>query len=155
MKPGHTSRQKAKSRHAVAWLEAEPGFARLGEQVERLASLQSDLQRCVPGLGLRVVALERDTLVVGAAHAAVAAKVRQLSPTVLAALGRCGWKIDRIRFKPQWRPTGDGVPRRPKEAPSPRAIARIAELADRVEDPGLKAALRRLAARHGAAPPQR
>lgn len=155
MKPGHRPHPLAKSRHAVAWLDAEPGFARLGEQVERLASLQSDLQRCVPGLGLRVVALERDTLVVGAAHAAVAAKVRQLSPTVLAALARCGWKIDRIRFKPQWRPAADGAPRRPKEAPGPRAIAQIAELADRVEDPGLKAALHRLAARHGAAAPHR
>ena len=71
-----------KSKPAIAWLRTEPGFARLGEQASRLAALQVDLQRCMPGLGLDVIALERDTLVVGAAHAAVAAKVPQVTPTL-------------------------------------------------------------------------
>jgi hypothetical protein len=141
-----------KSRHAVAWLRTEPGFARLGEQASRLASLQQDLTRCMPLLALTVVALERDTLVVGAAHAAVAARVRQLEPTLVAALGRCGWKIDRIRFKPQWRPVAAPPPRTPKASPGPDAIADISALSERIEDPRLKAALRRLATRHGGRP---
>jgi hypothetical protein len=143
---------RTRSRNAVAWLRTEPGFARLGEQAARLADLQADLARCVPGLALTVVALERDTLVVGAAHAAVAAKIRQSTPTVLAALARQGWKIERIRFKPQWRPGPARPPRRQKDAPGAAAVASIAALAERVEDPKLKEALRRLAARHGGAP---
>ena len=137
-----------RSRNAAAWLRNEPVLAALGEQVSRLAALQVELDRCAPGLGLAVVALERDTLVVGAAHAAVAAKVRQVGPTVLAGLARAGWRIERIRFKPQWRAPAAAPARRPKQPPGERAVADIAALSERVEDPKLKAALRRLAARH-------
>jgi hypothetical protein len=140
------------SRAAIAWLRTESGFARLGEQASRLASLQQDLDRCLPALSLSVIALERDTLVVGAAHAAVAARVRQLEPTLVAALGRCGWKIDRIRFKPQWRPVAAPAPRGAKPRPGAAAVAGIAALSERVEDPRLKAALQRLAARHRKSP---
>jgi hypothetical protein len=138
-----------KSRQAIAWLRTEPGFARLGEQAARLAGLQQDLTRCMPALALTVVALERDTLVVGAAHAAVAARVRQLEPTLVASLRRCGWKIDRIRFKPQWRPGAAAPVHAAKTSPGPAAIAGIAALSERIEDPRLKAALRRMADRHG------
>ena len=137
-----------RTRNASSWLRHEPVFAALGEQAARLTALQADLEQAMPGLGLVVVALERDTLVVGAAHAAVAAKVRQIGPTVLAGLARRVWKIEKIRFKPQWRPVAVVTPRRPKEAPSAQAIAAIDALSDRIEDPRLRAALRRLASRH-------
>jgi hypothetical protein len=149
MRPARRPAAPARARNAEAWLRAEPGFAALREQAARLADLQADLARCVPGLGLVAVALERDLLVVGAAHAAVAAKVRQVEPTIVAALAQRGWAIRRIRFKPQWRPAPGGPARAPKSAPGPGAIAEVAALAERVEDPALKAALRRLAARHG------
>lgn len=139
-----------RSRPAIDWLQAEPGFARLGEQAARLAALQADLRECVPGLALTAIALERDVLVVGAAHAAVAARVRQTGPSVVAALGRRGWRIASIRFKPQWRPSQAPRPRLEKGAPGPDAVAGIAALSERVDDPRLKAALRRFAARHGA-----
>jgi hypothetical protein len=139
-----------RSRHAVDWLQSEPGFARLGEQAARLVAIEADLRECVPGLALTAVALERDVLVVGAAHAAVAAKVRQMAPTVVAALGRRGWRVASIRFKPQWRPAPSAPPRAAKDAPGPAAVAGIAALSERVEDPRLAAALRRFAARHGA-----
>lgn len=138
----------ARSRHAVDWLQAEPGFARLGEQAARLAALQVDLAECMPGLALTAVALERDVLVVGAAHAAVAAKVRQIGPTVVAALARRGWRIASIRFKPSFRPVPPPPRRIAKGAPGPDAVAGFAALSERVEDPRLKAALRRFAARH-------
>lgn len=137
-----------RSRHAMAWLRSEPVLAALGEQASRLAALQADLDRCAPGLGLTVVALERDALVVGAAHAAVAAKVRQIGPTLVAGLARAGWRIATVRFKPQWRPPVAPPARRPKQPPGADAVADIAALSERIEDPKLKAALRRLAARH-------
>jgi len=140
-----------RSKTAVAWLASEPGFARLGEQAAKLAALQVDLRACVPGMALTVIALERDTLVVGAEHAAVAARIRQISPTVLAALARRGWRIGTIRFKPQWTPPPVTRPRATKEVPGPQAVADLQALSERIEDPRLKLALRRLAERHTAA----
>ena len=137
-----------RSRPVIDWLQAEPGFARLGEQAARLAALQADLRECVPGLALTAIALERDVLVVGAAHAAVAARIRQTGPSVLAALGRRGWRIASIRFKPQWQPSQAPAARTAKAAPGPDAVACVDALSERVEDPRLKAALRRFAARH-------
>jgi hypothetical protein len=145
MKPHHKPHAP---RQAFAWLRTEPGFARLGEQAGRLAALQADLARGVPTLPLTVVAFERDTLVVGAAHAAVAAKVRQMEPTILGALARRGWRIQKIRFKPQWRPEPSRPKRRDQDMPGPEAVAGIEALSEQVEDPRLKAALRRLATRH-------
>ena len=142
----------ARSRHAIDWLQAEPGFARLGEQAARLAALQADLRECVPGLALTAIALERDVLVVGAAHAAVAARIRQTGPSVVAALARRGWRIASIRFKPQWRPPPAPPARSEKRPPGPEALAGLAALSERVDDPRLRAALRRFAARHGSGP---
>ena len=138
----------AASRPAIAWIEREPTLARLGQHAARLAALQSALDRLAPGMALAVIALERDALVVGAPHAAVAARLRQMSPSLVAALAREGWRVDRIRFKPQWRPA-PGV-RRAKEVtpPGATAVAALASLAESVEDPRLRAALRRLARRH-------
>lgn len=144
-----------RSRHAVAWLETEPGFARLGEHAARLAALQVDLHACAPGMALAVIALERDVLVVGAAHAAVAAKVRQTTPTIVAALARRGWRIASIRFKPQWRPAVSAPVRAVKSVPDARAVEGIDALAERVDHARLKAALRRLAGRHRAPEPPR
>jgi len=149
------SMKPQKSKQAISWLRTEPGFARLGEQAARLAALQEDLKQSMPTLALNVIALEKDTLVVGAAHAAVAAKVRQLEPTLVAALARRGWRIDRIRFKPQWRPLEAAPVRTVKNGPGPEATAGIEALSVLVEDPRLKAALHRLATRHRSGGPPR
>jgi hypothetical protein len=47
-----------RSRNALSWLTAEPSFARLGEQAARLAALEADVRRALPGLALTVVAFE-------------------------------------------------------------------------------------------------
>ena len=73
-----------------------------------------------------------------------------MAPTVVAALGRRGWAIASIRFKPQWRPAPSAPSRVPKGEPTRQAVADLAALSERVEEPKLKAALRRFAARHGA-----
>lgn len=141
--------KKSTSRSAIDWLHREPVLARLGEQADRLAALQVALDRLAPGLSLVVIACERDVLVVGAPHAAVAARLRQSTPSLVAALAHEGWRIERIRFKPQWRPSPQ--PRRDKQVtpPGAAAVAGLAALAETVEEPRLRAALRRLARRHG------
>lgn len=140
-----------RSAQALNWLRSEPAFAQLREQAARLAAVQKTLHEAMPGLGLTVIALEGDTLVVGARHAAAAARVRQVGPSLLASLARAGWRIERIRFRTRWQPPPAGPPRSTKTAPGPRAVAAIAALSDQVEAPRLRAALARMAARHGAA----
>jgi hypothetical protein len=138
----------AKSRHALAWLGTEPGFAQLRERTRRLAALQEDLRRCVPGVALDAMSLENGVLVVGAAQAAVAARIRQVGPSILAELNRRGWKVERIRFKPRLAPSG-GPRREPKQPLGANAVASVAALSESVTDPKLREALRRLARRHG------
>ena len=55
------------------------------------------------GLSLALIALglENDELLVGAPSAAAAAKLRQLAPSITSALVARGWKVKRIRFRPQ------------------------------------------------------
>lgn len=137
------------TRQAIDWLQAEPAFAQVGEQSARLAAVQQALQRSLPTVALTVVAFERGQLVVGAAHAAVAAKLRQSEPSLIAALARNGWKVDTIRFKTQWKPDVPVRPRREKGKPGEAAVADISALARRIEHPGLSEALSRLARRHG------
>jgi hypothetical protein len=137
-----------RSRNALSWLTAEPTFARLGEQATRLAALEADVRRALPGLALTVVAFEHKQLVVGANHAAMAAKVRQVEPTLIAALGRKGWAVDKVRFKPLFRAPVASPARRDKPPPGAEALTQISDLSQRIDHPGLKDALARLAARH-------
>lgn len=140
-----TSPQRA----AIAWLRNEPAFAALGEQAARMAALERDLRSALPGITLTVVSFERSQLVVGAQHAAVAAKVRQIEPSLIASLQKRGWQVDAIRFKPHWRPPAVPSARPVKEAPDAQAVAKVAELAGQVRHTGLSEALSRLARRHG------
>ena len=137
-----------RSRNVLSWLSAEPAFARLGEQATRLAALEADVRRALPGLALTVVAFEHKQLVVGASHASMAAKVRQVEPTLIAALGRQGWAVEKVRFKPLFREPAASIPRRDKPPPGAQALAQITDLSERIDHPGLKDALARLAARH-------
>lgn len=144
----HKAARPSKSRHALAWLDAEPGFAQLQERVRRLASLQQDLRDCVPNVALNAVSLDKGVLVVGAAQASAAAKIRQFGPSILGELNRRGWKVEQIRFKPLIA-RSRGAARQPKDRVGVEAVASVAALAESVGDPRLRDALRRLARRHG------
>src|SRR5215210_5394386 len=88
-------------RHALSWLGEEPAFARVAEHSRRMRELQRDVARCVPAMTLTVLALDRDALVLAAPHAGIAAKLRQFEPTLIAGLAERGWRVTRIRFRPQ------------------------------------------------------
>jgi hypothetical protein len=144
MKPSFPPRHP---RHALSWLGGEPGFAQLRERVRRLGDLQQALDRSVPGTALSAISLEDGVLVVSAAQASAAAKVRQFGPSLVAELVRLGWRVERVRFKPRM-----GAPaamrRTPKEPLAASAAASVAALAETVSDPALRQALERMAARH-------
>lgn len=97
----------------------------------------------------RVKNLKAGTLFVSADNAAVAAKLRQLAPTLLASIRKTEAQITGIRVEVQV--SGAAHERRPKSkktALSAHAVGKFEELSNRVPDGGLKSALSRLVRRH-------
>ena len=140
---------RAAPRHALGWLEQQADFRALTDRAERLIALQTDLRQCAPGLALTALGLEDDELMVGAPSASAAAKLRQLAPSIASALQGRGWKVKRIRFRPQPGTHGSTAPRHREKAPIPvGALAGLAALAEQASDPALKEALAHLVRTH-------
>jgi hypothetical protein len=136
-------------RHALGWLEQQAEFRALTDRAERLLELQADLRACAPGLALTALGLENDELLVGAPSAAAAAKLRQLAPSITSALVARGWKVKRIRFRPQPGSLGPVPPRHRMKDPIPAdALAGLEALAEQASDPALKEALAHLVKTH-------
>ncbi len=138
MKPAATD-------HALGWLEREAAFRSLTDRAERLLALQADLRRIAPALDLVAMGVEQETLTVGTPGAAVAAKLRQQAPTILAGLNGRGWQVKRIRFRPQ--PRGSAPPPppvRPRADIPARALAELSVLSEQASSPRLKEALTHL-----------
>lgn len=118
-------------------------------QADRLAQLQADLDRLKPGSGLVVNALDGDVLVVTTPGAAWASKLRQLEPSLVAGLVSCGWKVSRIKVRPQPGKTqakqAGKVPREPIPGPAMTAFAAVADTIDHVP---LKEAITNLLRHH-------
>ena len=139
--------------HVLAWLGRHQGFDALTARAEVLLALQADLDcldTSATGGARRLTALglQDDVLVLSAPGAALAAKLRQIEPSLLAGLAVRGWKVKRIRIQPQ--PPRQGAPTPPPtpKAPVPAsAVAAFEALGRQVDDPGLKRALARFVAR--------
>lgn len=86
-------------------------------------------------------------LVLLAGSGAAAAMLRQRAPEVLETLRRAGWQFTGIRVRVQAR-SAAAEPKKfhPKHLDNASA-AKLATLAERIDDPALKAALTRLAGR--------
>lgn len=149
-KPGVSGRgpgAKRGGQHALAWLGEDPAFSALRSQGETLSQLAQALKACRPEAALEVVALRDGVLTLATPEASGAARLRQIGPSLVAALKAKGWRIDSLRIKPRWQ---GAPPRRRKTIVSPpgSALDEIQRLAQTVQHPGLGAALARLAARH-------
>lgn len=131
----------------IDWLSRQPGFQDLASHTRHLASLQADVDRCAPLKGLTVNSLEADVLVLSTRNAAMASKLRQFEPSLLAGLTRSGWKVSRIRIRPQpQRAADDPVPvvPRPKETVPLQALQALDTLREGTEEGQLKRALTNL-----------
>lgn len=120
-------------------------------RAEDLSRLQTDLESCAPVRGLAVASLDDGVLLLIAHNAAVASKVRQFEPSLVAGLSRSGWKITKIKVRPQ--PTRyEGIAPAPRSGadkpPIPeQALDDLSALAREVEQGPLQDALNRLVAR--------
>lgn len=90
-----------RAKHPLAWLDKQSTFQDLFLQAGRLRELQNLLDQCTPMPGLTVRSLQNLVLTIDAPNASIAAKFRQFEPTVIANLLERGWKVSRIRVRPQ------------------------------------------------------
>ena len=127
----------------------------LSARTRRLQELQTIYFRSAPrrlALASRVRNYRGGTLFVSAVNAAVAAKLRQLAPTLLASIRETEAEITALRIDVQV--DGDRYGRQPKSrkiTPGPRALEQLEALSERVTEGDLKSALMRLVRRQRAA----
>ena len=123
----------------------------LQARVRRMKALQTLYFRSAPrelASSSRVKSYRAGTLFVGADNPAVAAKLKQLAPRLLASLRESESEITKIRIEVQvsGRAPERGYVSR-KTALSPDIARKFEALSSRVSDPGLKLALERFAKR--------
>ncbi|HYC47937.1 MAG TPA: DciA family protein [Burkholderiales bacterium] len=122
----------------------------LTARARRQQALQAVYARCAPpelAASSRVKNLKNGTLVVMAANAATAAKLRQLAPTLAGAMRKFEPDVGTLRVEV----LVTGYQRAPRSAKKPlgeTAIARFDELARKMPDGGLKDAVARLVRHH-------
>ncbi|CAN0618350.1 conserved protein of unknown function [Burkholderia multivorans] len=144
----------ARPQAASEVLRRTDAFAALRAGVEQVAALQRDLSALLPDYLANHVEpgfIKEGVLTLFAAHNALAARLRQVEPRLLADLQQRGWPVAtlRVRVRPQAAPEPPHV----KEARmSPAGATALRELADSLEPSPLQAALARMAARHGKTP---
>ena len=133
-------------------LGASDELKALSARTRRLRELQTLYLRSAPrelALSSRVRNYRTGTLFIAADNAAVAAKLRQLAPTLLASIRETEAEITALRIEVQ---VGGAARERVREsqktALTSDAVEKIQELSKRVGDPGLKSALARLARHH-------
>ncbi|WP_179404916.1 DUF721 domain-containing protein [Burkholderia guangdongensis] len=132
-------------------LKRTDAFAALRAGVEQVAALQRDLATLLPDYLANHVEpgfIKDGTLTLFAAHNALAARLRQVEPRLLADLQRRGWPLTtlKVRVRPQDAPE----PPRAKEARmTPAGASALRELADSLAPSPLQTALARMAERHG------
>ena len=133
-------------------LSATEELRALQARVRRLRQLQTLYLRSAPrelASSSRVKSYRAGTLFVGADNAAVAAKLKQLAPRLLASLQRTETEITKIRIEVQV--SGRASERAyvsHKAALTTDTTKKFDALAAQVRDPGLKSALERFARRH-------
>ena len=133
-------------------LGASDELKALTARTRRLRELQALLVRSAPrelAKASRVKNYRAGTLLIGADNAAVATRLRQIAPRLLATISKTEKEITGIRIEVQVSGAArERVKPSRKTALTPDAVDKFQQLAKRVEDAGLKSALARLARHH-------
>lgn len=129
-------------------LKADGGLARLSDHASRLLRLQRVFEAAVPRAqirGARVANFKLGKLVLHADNAAVAAKLRQIVPTLVDVFKREAAEVTGIEIKVQPRPVKRPPPKEPRTALGEHAKQGLTSLAETLPgDSPLGVALRRL-----------
>jgi len=129
---------------ALQWLGEDDAFQRLQHDARRLMALQATLAQVTGGLDIRAVRLDGRTLCVTVTGPAMAARLRQFEPLVIATLRQQGWAIDKLRSRSRTpEPVADAPAARPR--PPAAAAAALQLLAQQLEASPLKLGVLKLA----------
>jgi hypothetical protein len=128
------------------YLRASPDLAAVTQHAERLLELQHLFEAVAPpalAQHCRVANFKQGKLVLHAANALVAAKLRQTVPSLCEAFSDRGWQVTAILVAVQQ--SGDEPEAVPAVAPLPPAArARLVEFAKQINDQRLKASVAHL-----------
>jgi hypothetical protein len=125
-------------------------FAALRAGVEQVAALERDLAQLLPDYLATSVEpgfVKDGALTLFTAHSALAARLRQLEPSLIAELQQRGWNVRTVAVKVRPQPRKEPAP--PKGARmTPAGADALFALSESLEPSPLQAALARMAARH-------
>ena len=128
------------------YLKVSPDLAAVTQHAERLIALQHLFEAIAPPLlaqSCRVANFKQGKLVLLAANNLLAAKLRQVVPTLSYEFCNRGWQVTAIQIAVQQ--SGDEPQTsRSVEPLAPAARAHLAELANQVSDPRLRESLEHL-----------
>lgn len=98
MTAGPRSRNLA--RPAIVHLQKDEVFQALSSRLELLQRTQQTLDENWPNLALKVLAVRHESLLIQTPNAALAAKCRQIEPSVIARLKPLYPGLTQVRFRP-------------------------------------------------------
>jgi hypothetical protein len=130
------------SRAMLSWLELDPQGAMLLRQAQTLGRLQEQLQAHT-GLKLEVCSLRENVLQL-LASGAMAARLRQQSPSLLRFLKSQGWSLEEIKIKARPYRQTPAIPSLARNSLSPAAYSALSTLQQHISDPGLSQSLKRM-----------
>lgn len=128
------------------YLKASPELAAVTQHAERLIALQHLFEAVAPpalAQQCRVANFKQGKLVILAANALVAAKLRQVVPSLSDEFSNRGWKVTAIQVGVQDRPLAPPPAASMPVPPGANARARLAAFA-RAAEPRLRAAVEHL-----------
>jgi hypothetical protein len=132
-------------------LVASDELKALSSRTRRLRELQTLYLGSAPrelAASSRVKSYRAGVLCVSADNGAIAAKLRQLAPTLLTSIRKNDAEITGIRIEVQVEGTASRTPRRAKKSLSPQVLSELETLAGKLDDNDLKLALANLIRRH-------
>jgi len=131
-------------------LKRTDAFAPLRAGVEQIAAMERDLAQLLPDYLAASVDpgfIKDGTLVLFAAHNALAARLRHLEPRLVTDLQARGWALNALRIRVRPQAMKEAPP--PKEARmTPAGASALQELAETLPPSPLQLALAKMAARH-------
>lgn len=144
---------KPPASHALEWAEQGQGASTVLITAQRLIHLQGVIGRQLPVAmrqGFAVAQVKGSELTLIADHAALAAKLRQLTPRLLKAINESGWLAESLKIKVASRPNAPPAHKTVKQAQplDATALAHFEALRQQVDTGPLTDALDRLLTHH-------
>lgn len=139
--------------HALQWAEQGSQTGSVVLAAQRLIALQTVIERALPRAmqtGFAVAGISANELTILANNAALAAKLRQMQPSIVKEAELAGWKIDSLKIKVATRPNTPPVTKYAKQArPLDQTdLDHFEALSENLDAGPLADAVRRLLSRH-------